>query len=105
MVVLVVHIPQTHVEQVKEALFAAGAGRLSNYEKCSFEVVGSGQFAPLMGAKPFIGKVGEVEKVVEVRLETTLAKKDVQNVVKALKETHPYEVPSYHLIEVTTLEH
>lgn len=100
MLVLVFHVPKESAEKVKEAVFAAGCGKMGNYEKCSFEIEGKGQFLPIEGANPFLGTINELEVVAEIRVETTLLKKDKDRVIKALKEAHPYEVPSYHLYEV-----
>lgn len=104
MYMLVFHVPASHVEQVKEAVFAAGAGRMSNYERCSWQVLGTGQFLPTEGANPYLGHIGEMEYVQEYRVETVVDEFEVTQVVNALLEAHPYEVPSYHLIPVLTLE-
>ena len=62
---LVVYVPETHLEPVKAALFAAGAGRIGDYAQCSWQVLGQGQFLPRAGAQPFIGTVGAVERLPE----------------------------------------
>ena len=62
---LCVFVPVSHVEQVKQALFAAGAGRLGDYDCCSWQVLGTGQFRPLDGSQPFLGQTGVVEQVEE----------------------------------------
>ena len=54
------YVPGSHAEKVKESMFNAGAGKIGNYEKCSFEYSGLGQFKPLPGATPFIGSEGEL---------------------------------------------
>ena len=104
MYMLVFHVPATHVEEVKEAVFAAGAGTMGNYEKCSWQVLGTGQFLPMEGASPYIGTVGRVEKVDEYRVEMTVDESVISAVVSALLDAHPYEVPSYQLVPVLTLE-
>ena len=105
MYILVFHVPATHAEQVKAAVFSAGAGRMDHYGKCCWQVQGEGQFLPMRGADPFLGKVGQLERVDEYRVETTVDEFDAARVIKALIDSHPYEVPSYHLIPVLTLEH
>ena len=62
---LIVFIPETHTEQVKTALFAAGAGRQGDYDCCAWQTLGQGQFRPLDGSKPFIGQQGDIETVAE----------------------------------------
>jgi hypothetical protein len=104
MYLLVFHVPKTHVETVKDAVFAAGAGQIGNYARCSWQVLGTGQFLPLDGAEPAIGTVGTVETVGEYRVEMVVGEHRITEVVAALLASHPYEVPSYHLIPVLTLE-
>ncbi|MFA7672135.1 MAG: NGG1p interacting factor NIF3 [Sphaerochaetaceae bacterium] len=99
MLVLVCYVPVTHLEKVKEALFSVGCGKSGNYEKCCFQVAGKGQFLPTVGANPFLGTVDNLEIVDEIRVETTLDKKDMERAIQALKEAHPYEVPAYHFYE------
>ena len=93
------YVPEDHAEKVKESMFAAGAGRLGNYEKCSFEYKGFGQFKPLPGARPFIGSEGELETVSEIKIEMVCLKENLQEAIAALKRTHPYETPAYYVIE------
>ena len=64
-----VYVPETHAGIVKDAMFAAGAGAVGNYDCCCFQVCGRGQFRPLVGSDPFIGAQGRVEHVTEWKLE------------------------------------
>lgn len=95
MLKLIFFVPETHVEFVKDAVFSAGAGQLGGYDRYSWQVVGEGQFRPLDGANPFIGKAGEVTQVPEYRVETLCDESRIQAVVSALKEAHPYEEPAW----------
>ncbi|MDC6381002.1 YqfO family protein [Pseudomonas graminis] len=88
-------VPPSHVEQVKNALFAAGAGRVGAYDCCSWQVLGQGQFRPLDGSQPFIGQAGEVEQVQEWKVELVVSDELIRQAVAALKNSHPYEVPAY----------
>lgn len=88
-------VPQSHVEQVKNALFAAGAGRIGAYDRCSWQVLGHGQFRALDGSQPFIGQAGEVEQVQEWKVELVVSDELIRQAVAALKDSHPYEVPAY----------
>jgi len=90
-------VPPSHVEQVKSALFAAGAGRIGAYDSCSWQVLGQGQFRPLDGSQPFIGQTGEIEQVQEWKVELVVADELIQQVVAALKSSHPYETPAYEV--------
>ncbi|ODV89164.1 hypothetical protein CANCADRAFT_3798 [Tortispora caseinolytica NRRL Y-17796] len=82
-------------EKVKKAVFDAGAGQIGNYGLCSFETRGVGQFMPLEGANPAEGKIGELYRDDEIKVEVLVEGSKIRNVVKALKEAHPYEVPVY----------
>lgn len=65
---LIFFVPETHKERVKQAVFAAGAGRFDGYDCCSWETLGNGQFRPLEGSQPFIGAQGQIEQVSEYRV-------------------------------------
>jgi dinuclear metal center YbgI/SA1388 family protein len=94
---LVVFVPQTHHEQVLNALFAAGAGWIGQYSHCSFNIPGTGTFLPQAGAEPFIGDVGKLERVSEVRVETIVPESRQRKAVQAMLKAHPYEEVAYDL--------
>ncbi|MBX9405028.1 YqfO family protein [Pseudomonas baetica] len=90
-------VPDSHVEVVKEAVFAAGGGRIGDYDHCAWQVLGLGQFRPLDGSQPFIGQAGQVEQVEEWKVELVVADELIRSVVAALKLSHPYETPAYEV--------
>lgn len=92
---LVVFVPETHLEPLKQALFAAGAGRIGDYDHCSWQSLGEGQFRPLPGSSPFIGESERLERVAEYRLETVVSDAIIESVIEALYRAHPYEEPAY----------
>jgi len=94
---LVVFVPQDHLEQVRIAICNAGAGRIGNYDNCTFMTSGIGTFRPLEGAKPSQGTIGKVERVGEARLETVVDENDLKNVITAMKKAHPYEEVAYDI--------
>ena len=98
---IVVGVPESHTNAVLEALGNAGAGRVGNYSHCSSVAKAIGHFKPLDGAHPAIGKVGQLESVVEDRIETWCDKEDLKKVIEAIKKSHPYEEP---VIDVYLLE-
>lgn len=100
---LTVFIPEEALEQVKSALFAAGAGTIGSYEQCCWQVKGTGQFMPLAGSNPHIGTHDNIESVEEWRVEMVVAMANIDKVVEALKQAHPYETPAYDIIEVLDL--
>jgi hypothetical protein len=94
---LCVYVPGSHVEQVKQAMFDAGAGRIGDYDSCCWQVLGQGQFRPLAGADPFIGSQGNIETVEEYKVELVCEDAGIVAVVAALKQAHPYEEPAYQV--------
>ncbi|WP_367105007.1 NGG1p interacting factor NIF3 [uncultured Psychrobacter sp.] len=97
---LTVFIPEDALEPVKLALFAAGAGTIGNYEQCCWQVEGRGQFMPISGSTPHIGRQDELETVAEWRVEMVVREAVIQTVIAALKDAHPYETPAYDVIKV-----
>ncbi|NKZ75886.1 Nif3-like dinuclear metal center hexameric protein [Rhodococcus hoagii] len=95
----VVMVPTTDTVQVREALFAAGAGELGDYRECSWTVTGDGQFRPLPGAAPTLGVVGEVETVREDRVEVIAPRRSRARILAALRAAHPYEEPAFDVFE------
>ena len=66
-------VPVSHVEVVKAAVFAAGGGRIGDYDHCAWQTLGQGQFRPLDGSQPFLGQTGQVEVVEEWKVELVVA--------------------------------
>ncbi len=99
---LVVFVPDSHAEQLVDALAAAGAGAIGAYERCAWTTTGIGTFRPLSGASPTIGSVGAIEAVPEVRVEMVLPRWRRIDVVQALLATHPYEEPAYDVYELAS---
>ncbi|MFZ3588180.1 Nif3-like dinuclear metal center hexameric protein [Bacillus sp. DJP31] len=94
---LVVFVPETHAEKVKNALASAGAGHIGNYSHCSFSSRGIGNFKPEDGANPFIGVTGKLEHVEEVRVETIFPSSLQRKVIRDMIQAHPYEEIAYDI--------
>jgi len=94
---LVAYVPPEALGAVREALFAAGAGRIGDYERCCWYTHGVGTFRPLEGAAPTVGEVGREEHVAEYRLETIFPEELQGQVVAALTGAHPYEQPAFDI--------
>ena len=92
---LVFFVPETHLEAVKAAVFTAGAGRIGNYDSCCWQSLGQGQFKPLSGSNPFLGRQGQLCQVAEYRVEMVCADDCLQAAVAALRKAHPYEEPAF----------
>lgn len=99
MFVIAVYCPVAQVEDIKFAMFRAGAGRIGNYEACAFEYQGVGQFKALEGAQPKVGQVGEIERVKEVKIEMVCKEECLGRVIAALRQAHPYEEPAFHVLK------
>lgn len=97
--ILCFYAPITHVEAIKNALFAAGAGKIGNYTHCAWQTLGEGQFMPLAGSDAFIGAVNQLEKVPEYKVEIVCSDDVVSATIQALKTSHPYEEPAYYLLK------
>ena len=94
------YVPIEDKEKTKEALFEIGAGRFNNYECCSFETLGMGQFKPINGADPYIGELNKVEKVAEYKVEMICKDELIEDVIRVLKEVHPYEEVAYEVFKM-----
>jgi hypothetical protein len=91
---LVVFVPVTHGDQLRQAMGDAGAGRIGNYSHCSFTIRGIGRFKPEAGANPAIGVAGRLEAVEEERIEMVCEDAKLQDVLAAIRRVHPYEEPA-----------
>ena len=90
-VTIVITVPETHADIVREVMGKAGAGVVGDYSFCSFSQKGTGRFMPLKGANPYLGTEGILEEVVEERIETICAKSVLEHVLEEIKKAHPYE--------------
>ena len=94
---LVFFVPREALETVRDAVFAAGAGRIGDYARCSWYAEGTGTFFGGVAAAPAIGEAGREERVRELRLETVYPVEREADVVRALRDAHPYEEPAFDL--------
>lgn len=94
-----VHVPVAAAEEVKQALFDAGAGHIGSYSHCSFDIAGMGQFQPEEGADPTEGEIGALHRGEELRVEFVAPAALRSSLLQALHTAHPYEVPAYDITE------
>jgi structural hemagglutinin/hemolysin toxin protein RtxA len=94
------YVPETHLEEVKNALFAQGAGKVGLYSCCAWQCLGEGQFLPLEGSNAFIGEQNRLERVAEYKVEMVCQDDLIRAVVAAFKKAHPYEEPAFDVIRV-----
>ena len=101
---LVWFVPEEALERTREAVFAAGAGRIGEYERCSWYAQGTGTFLAREGTDPAIGEVGREEHVPELRVETVVPSERARDIVRALVAAHPYEEVAFELYPLVELD-
>lgn len=97
---IVVYVPHSYLEVVREAMSNAGGGHIGGYSHCTFQTQGEGTFLPLKGASPYIGTEGVLEKAPEHRLETIAPETKVRGIIEAVRAVHPYEEMAYDIYPV-----
>jgi dinuclear metal center YbgI/SA1388 family protein len=100
---LVVFVPAVDAQRLVDALAEAGAGAVGDYDRCAWTTEGLGTFRPLAGADPTIGRVGEIEQVVETRIEMVVPSRRRRAVLEALRVRHPYEEPAFDLLATSPI--
>jgi len=94
---LVTFVPYEYADQVRSALFAAGAGHIGKYDQCSFSTEGQGSFRASAEANPFVGEIGKFHLGRELRVETVFPAVMRQKILQALFNAHPYEEVAYDI--------
>jgi dinuclear metal center YbgI/SA1388 family protein len=94
---LVTFVPKDHIQKVQEALFSAGAGKIGNYDSCSFNTEGYGSFRAGEDSNPFVGEKGKLHLEPEIRIETIFPVHLKGKVLSALRQSHPYEEIAYDI--------
>jgi hypothetical protein len=97
---LVVHSPLTHSEAIRDALGKIGAGKVGNYDFCSFSYHGTGRFRGNEKSNPAIGVPGQLEEAKEEAIEIVMEESVLRLVIQKLKEIHPYEEPAYEVYKL-----
>ena len=93
-------VPDTHVEEVKKAIFKTGAGSMGNYDSCCWQTAGEGQFRALPDSQPFIGEHNCLSLIKEYKVEMVCGSDSIHAAIKALKQAHPYETPAYDVYQL-----
>jgi len=94
------YVPVNAKERTKDALFSIGVGMFDNYENCSFETLGKGQFKPVGNANPAIGSLDTLEVLDEYKIEMICKDELIELAVKTLKDAHPYEEVAYEVFKM-----
>jgi hypothetical protein len=101
---IIVFVPEADGEAVRMAMGEAGAGKIGNYDYCSFTSRGTGRFRPLEGARPAIGEIGLLEDVLEERIETVCSEERLKHVLAAIRRVHPYEEPAIDIYYLAAID-
>lgn len=94
---LTVYVPNEHSEQLKEALFSAGAGNIGFYDECSFKINGNGTFRPIEGSNPFSGQQNVRENADESMISVIFEAYKQNQIIAAMKKAHPYEEVAHQI--------
>jgi hypothetical protein len=94
---LVWFVPEEALDATRDAVFAAGAGVIGNYTRCSWYTAGTGTFHGEAGTDPTVGEAGREERTPELRVETVVPAERASEVVRALVAAHPYEEVAFDL--------
>jgi dinuclear metal center YbgI/SA1388 family protein len=97
---LVFYCPKKYASSVRKELFDKGAGNIGFYNNCSFKFTGQGTFKPLLGSNPFIGSVGKLQQKEEECISLVFPKYLQKDIIKVLKENHPYEEVAYQVYDL-----
>lgn len=97
---LVFFVPESHLERVKDTVFALGAGKTLKYSHCCWQVLGQMQFKPLPASDPAIGEQGKLTLTNEYRVEMICEERYLKTVIEGLKKVHPYEEPAYEIYKL-----
>ncbi len=94
---IVIFVPSSHADTIRQAMGDAGAGVIGNYTHCTFSTKGIGNYLPGEVARPFIGSVGKFESVEEERIEMVCNREKAKKVIEEMKKTHPYEEVAFDI--------
>src|SRR4051812_1943733 len=97
---VVVYVPVADADKLREVMGNMGAGKIGNYDFCSFSVRGVGRFRPLTGANPAIGEIGKHEQVEEERIEIQVDESLLAEFLEKVRAEHPYEEPAIDVMEL-----
>ena len=92
---LTFYVPEEHLDEIKNALFGKGAGRIGDYDCCAWQTLGVGQYRPLKGSHPYVGSQDQIETVKEYLVEMVCEDQHLHAVIEELMRLHPYEIPAY----------
>ena len=96
----VVYVPEGFEDKIINTIDSVGAGTIGNYRKCTFLTHGTGTFEPQIGTNPFIGEIGKLEKVNEIKIETIVKQRVLKSLINGVIHAHPYEEVAYDVYKL-----
>lgn len=100
---LVIFVPLSHTDVIRKALGESGAGKIGNYDFCSFSSKGIGRYRGNENSNPAIGKSGQYESVEEERIEVVVPRVILKDVIKNIRAVHPYEEIAFDIYPIEIL--
>jgi hypothetical protein len=100
---VIVYVPVADADKLRQVMGEVGAGKIGNYDFCSFSTRGVGRFRPLKGANPGIGEIDKHEQVEEERIEVVVDEPLLEKLLSEIKNNHPYEEPAIDIMELKNL--
>lgn len=97
---IIIFVPVSDADKIRQVLGDSGAGKLGNYSYCSFSTSGIGRYKPIKGAKPAIGKIGRLESVEEEKVGVIAPKEKYKEIIEEIKKVHPYEEPAIEVYDL-----
>lgn len=94
---VVVFVPESHLEEVFNAMSHSGAGIIGEYKMCSFRIEGTGTYKPASSSRPFSGRKGIVNYETEIKLEMECDSEALMTVIVSMLDAHPYEEVAYEI--------
>lgn len=99
----IVFVPLSHGDIVRKALGEAGAGKIGNYDFCSFSTIGVGRFRGNEKSNPTVGEANKYESVEEEKIEAIMPREILKEVIEKVKAVHPYEEVAFDIYPLETL--
>ena len=104
LVKIVIFVPVDHADAVRSVLGEKGAGKIGNYDFCSFSTRGVGRFVPGEGSDPFSGERGKIGCVEEERIEAVCPREIAGDVIEAVRSVHPYDEMAFDVYPLANHE-
>lgn len=99
-----VYVPYNFTDKIRRALNDIGVCKVGNYDNCILVTKVKGMFRPLEGSNPYLGHENELCEVLENKIETICDKENLKNIIKVIKDVHPYDQPLINAIPLLDID-